>query len=468
MTDATAPKDDGPQRTYPGEVRAALGLLIISCGAMLGPLDSAVNIAFPAITSAFGLRISDIQWVVICYVLAQSCFTIVFGKLGDLYGHRRVFMAGAALATIIHALAGFAPNYPALVAMRGLQGIAIGIAMSCGPALATFLYPPARKRAALSFYTMLFGVGLAIGPVLGGWLIENFGWPAAFWYRAPIAFTAVAFAILLPADIPYKGPVPAFDFAGTALMVVMLGSFVAMLTSARQASNVIWPILIGLIWIASTWAFARVERKAKEPVVNVAFYADIRFAGIQFATLAINFFNFTIFLLAPYLITERAGLAVAGLMLALYPLGQIIAGLIGSRLSKEVTSASLVRIGLFIAGFGVFATGLASNASLGLLGVALFVAGFGLGIFQVGNLDLTTTILPVSARGVAGSLVNVARLLGIVIGAAIITWIYDALAQGDRLTQYRSTFLLMGTLQLACAALLSITVFRNREAQHAR
>ena len=132
---------------------------------MLGPLDSAVNIAFPAITTAFGLRVSDIQWVVICYVLAQSCFSIVFGKLGDLYGHRRVFMVGAGLATIIHALAGFAPNYPALVAMRGLRGIAIGIAMSCGPALATFLYPPARKRAALSFYTMLFGVGLAIGPL---------------------------------------------------------------------------------------------------------------------------------------------------------------------------------------------------------------------------------------------------------------------------------------------------------------
>lgn len=464
MTEASGANEEGQHRTYPGEVRAALGLLIISCGAMLGPLDSAVNIAFPAITLAFGLRVSDIQWVVIAYVLAQSCFSIVFGKLGDLYGHRRVFMTGAALATIIHALAGLAPNYPALVAMRALQGIAIGIAMSCGPALATFLYPPARKRAALSFYTMLFGVGLAIGPVLGGWLIENFGWPAVFWYRAPIAFAALAFAILLPADIPYKGPIPAFDFAGTVWLAVMLGSFVAMLTMARQASNLLWPCLMAAIWVFSTWAFVRAERRAKEPVINIAYYTDMRFAGIQFATLAINFFNFTIFLLAPYLFIERAGLAMAGLMLALYPLGQIIAGLVGSRLSKGVTSASLVRAGLFIAASGVLATGFASNASLILLGFTLFTAGFGIGIFQVGNLDLTTSILPVGARGVAGSLVNVARLMGIVIGAAIITWIYDALAQEDRLTQYRATFLLMGTLQFACAALLSITIFKSREA----
>jgi MFS family permease len=462
MTAATPDKDEGPQRTYPSEVRAALGLLIISCGAMLGPLDSAVNIAFPAITTAFGLRVSDIQWVVICYVLAQSCFSIVFGKLGDLYGHRRVFMVGAALATIIHALAGFAPNYPALVAMRGLQGIAIGIAMSCGPALATFLYPPARKRAALSFYTMLFGVGLAIGPILGGWLIEHYGWPAVFWYRAPIALAALCFAVLLPADIPYKGAIPTFDYAGTALMVAMLGSFVAMLTSARQSSTIVWPLLMAAVWITSTWAFARVERKAKEPVVNVAFYADIRFAGIQFATLAINFFNFTIFLLAPYMMTERAGLAMAGLMLGLYPLGQIAAGIIGSRLSKGVASASLVRLGLFIAAFGVFATGIASDAPLFVIGATLFTAGFGIGIFQVGNLDMTTSILPVSARGVAGSLVNVARLIGIVIGAAVITWIYDALAQGDRMAQYRATFMLMGALQFACALALALFVFRTQ------
>jgi len=92
----------------------------------------------------------------------------------------------------------------------------------------------------------------------------------------------------------------------------------------------------------------------------------------------------------------------------------------------------------------------------------LFTAGFGIGIFQVGNLDMTTSILPVSARGVAGSLVNVARLIGIVIGAAVITWIYDALAQGDRMAQYRATFMLMGALQFICALALSLFVFRKQ------
>lgn len=459
---------DAPRETrreYPGAARAAFGMIIISFGAMLGPLDSAVNMAFPAITTFFELRISDIQWVIIAYVLAQSCFSIVFGKLGDLYGHRRVFMFGAALATVIHAIAGYAPNYPALVAMRALQGIAIGVAMSCGPALATFLYPPARKRAALSFYTMLFGIGLAIGPVLGGWLIQSHGWPAVFWYRAPIAFAALALAFLLPRDILQRNQTAPFDYAGTLWLVLMLGGFVAMLTLARQAQNPAWAALAGIVFIAAMALFARQELRAADPIVHVRFYGDPAFAGIQFATLAINFFNFTIFLLAPYLLTERGGasLVVAGLMLGLYPLGQIVAGLIGTRLSKAVTSLMLVRTGLFIAAFGVAATGLASDgAPLTLIGLALFTAGFGIGTFQVGNIDLTTSILPASARGVAGSLVNVARLLGIVIGAAVITWIFDALAQPERMAQYRNTFLLMGALQLACTLALSFTVLRSK------
>ncbi len=451
------------QRVYPGAVKAAFGMLIISFGAMLGPLDSAVNIAFPSIPAAVNLAISDIQWIVIVYVLAQSCFSIVFGKLGDLYGHRRVFMFGSALAAIIHAVAGLAPNYPALVALRGLQGVAIGIAMSCGPALATFLYPPAQKRAALGFYTMLFGVGLAIGPVLGGWLIENYGWPAVFWYRAPIAFTALALAFLLPVDMPYKGIVPAFDFSGTAWLLVALGSFVGTLTLARQASNILLPLFMLLLWIVSTGFFIRQERRSIDPVIHVQFYANPAFAGIQFATVAINFFNFTIFLLVPYLMSARGdSLLAAGFMLGLYPAGQIIAGFICSRLSKAVTSVMLVRAGLFIAAFGILATGIASAMPhLAPLGLALFTAGFGLGVFQVGNLDLTTSILPASARGMAGSLVNVARLLGIVTGAAVITWIFDVLAQPDRLAQFRATFLLLGVMQFICALILSLTLFRR-------
>ncbi len=464
MSNKLAADAELTQRTYPGAARAALGMIIISFGAMLGPLDSAVNIAFPAITAAFGLRISDIQWIVIVYVLMQSCFSIIFGKLGDLYGHRRVFMFGSGLAALIHAVAGFAPNYPVLVALRGLQGIAIGISMSCGPALATFLYPPASKRAALSFYTMLFGIGLAIGPVLGGWLIETFGWPAVFWYRAPIAFTALALAFLLPGDIPNKGPAPAFDYAGTLWLMLSLASFVGMLTLARQSEYAALPVAMLLIWIATAVLFVRQERKAVDPVLHVEFYKNPSFAGIQLATLSINFFNFSVFLLVPYLLVIRGdtSLIVAGLMLGLYPLGQILAGLIGSRLSKSVTSMMLVSAGLIIASFGVIASGLTGTLkTLAPLGAALFTAGFGLGTFQVGNLDLTTSILPVSARGMAGSLVNVLRLLGIIVGAAIITWVYDSLAQPDRLQQFRSTFLIMGGLELFCAIVLSRFLFRH-------
>ncbi len=443
-------------------------MLVIALGAMLGPLDSAVNVAFPIITQSFGLRVSDIQWVVIAYVLAQSSLSIVFGKMGDLYGHRRIFMAGCAACVVAHVLAGFAPNYPALIALRAVQGLAIGIAMSCGPALATFLFPPAQKRRALAIYTMLFGLGLALGPVLGGFLIEAFGWPAVFWYRAPLVAFALAFAFVLPArgEPPAKKPV--FDIAGALLLIVALGSFVGALALIRHAQALpVWLFIAILVFAISTWAFIRQEMRAADPVVHVAFYRDPVFAGVQLATVAINFFAFGVFLLAPYMFAARPDtpLVTAGFMLALYPCGQIAAGFLGSRLSGAVRSSTLVKTGMVLCSAGLMAIGFAATGpSLPLLGAALVFAGFGLGTFQVGNLDLTTSILPISARGVAGSLVNVARLLGIVIGAALITLLIDTLGMraGDNpLATFRIAYIALGASLLGLALAMSATIFRR-------
>lgn len=452
-----------------GSTRTAFGMLVISLGAMLGPLDSAVNVAFPLITQSFALRISDIQWIVIVYILAQSSFSIVFGKMGDMYGHRRIFMAGCAVCALVHVLAGFAPDYKTLIALRGLQGLAIGVAMSCGPALATFLFPPQEKRRALAIYTMLFGLGLAIGPVLGGVMIEAWGWPAVFWYRAPLALFALAFAFVLPAREMTGTPRASFDLLGALLLIITLASFVGTLALIRHALTMPhWLALMAILCTLSAFLFVRHELRAPDPVVHVAFYRDKSFAGIQFATIAINFFAFGFFLFAPYMFAARPDtpLVTAGLMLALYPCGQIAAGFLASRLSGSVRSATLVKAGMIISALGLIGTGFASAApSLWLLGATLILAGAGLGTFQVGNLDLTTSILPVHTRGVAGSLVNVARLLGIVIGAALITLLYDAIRAtwpaSEPLQTFRAVYGALGICLLALALTLSGTIFRR-------
>ena len=431
----------------------------------MGPLDAAVNVAFPVITKSFGLRIADIQWIVIVYVLAQSCVTIVFGNLGDLYGHKRIFLIGAAACAIIHLLAGFAPNYPALVGLRVLQGLSVGIALSCGPAIVTFLYPPAQKRYALGLFTMLFGIGLAIGPVIGGWLLERYGWPAVFWYRTPIALCAFLLAIFL--SLPHHKPErkPRFDALGALYLILALASFVALLSMTRRAQSALLPLGLLVLWLASMWIFVRQETRAPQPVINVRHYANPVFAGIQFTTVAVNFFLFVIFLMLPYLLGARGDMSLlwSGIVLAIYPCGTISGGYLGGRLSRKASSLGLVRAGMVVMAGGLIAIGF--TGALGSIipaAVFLYLTGLGLGVFQVGNLDLTTSILSAGERGVAGSLVNVARLLGIVSGAAGITWLFDLLdTRGDQLLAFRDTFIILGAALLVFGLLVNATVFRN-------
>lgn len=445
--------------------RALYGLLVISLGSMMGPLDAAVNVAFPVITEFFSLRIADIQWIVIVYVLAQSCVTIVFGNLGDLYGHKRIFLIGTIACAIIHLLAGFAPNYPALVGLRVLQGLSVGIALSCGPAIVTFLYPPEQKRYALGLFTMLFGFGLAVGPVVGGWLLELFGWPSVFWYRTPIAFTAFVLAIFLP--LPHVMPEhkPRFDALGALYLVLVLGSFVALLSMTRRAGSVWIPFAMLALWLATVWLFARQELRTTRPVIDVRHYRNPIFAGIQFTTIAVNFFIFVIFLLIPYMLGARGDLSLlwSGIILAVYPCGTVTGGYLGGRLSGRVSSLAMVRIGMVVMAAGLIAIGLTGALpSIVPTALFLFMTGLGLGTFQVGNLDLTTSILSAGERGVAGSLVNVGRLLGIVSGAAGITWLYDGLDRyGDRMLAFRDTFVILGIAFLAFALVVNLTVFRN-------
>src|SRR5690554_6901971 len=198
----------------PSERRALLGLAIVCLGALLSPLDTTVNTAFPVITEAFSLPLADIQWVVIPYVLAQAIFAIVFGHLGDRFGHRRIFALGLLACALAHAAVALAPDYRVLVSMRVFQGAAVGMTVACAPALATLLFPPSGKALALARYAAVFSLAMALGPWIGGLLLGAFDWPSVFWFRVPIALVVLALVPLLPSFAPV--PVAAVGRAGGA------------------------------------------------------------------------------------------------------------------------------------------------------------------------------------------------------------------------------------------------------------
>ena len=149
-------------------VNPFLAILAVGLGTTIVPLDSSVNIAFPDITRSFSIPIDAIQWVVICYVLTYSSLMLVCGKLGDLFGHRRIFRIGLALSIVAFALCGSASEFGWLLFFRFCQGVGAALVISCSPALATACYPEEQRAKALGLYTALFGLGSVIGPSLGG------------------------------------------------------------------------------------------------------------------------------------------------------------------------------------------------------------------------------------------------------------------------------------------------------------
>ncbi|MFT4103168.1 MAG: MFS transporter [Burkholderiaceae bacterium] len=432
----------------------AVALWIVCAGALLAPLDSSVNTAFPVITEAFGLPLRDIQWVVVSYVIAQSSLTIVCGRLGDVHGHRRIFAFGLAASALTHWAVAAAASFGELVAARVFQGISVGMVSACAPALATLMFAPADKRRIVAFYVMAINVGMAIGPLLGGLLIAHFDWPGVYGVRVPLALIVLGLVPWLPRiaveEAGEMGEAPrqraaSFDWLGALLMTAALSGLILALGEAtRPAGQRGLALALLAVGIAATIGFVRHESRAPAPLLRIEPFRSPLFASMQGASSVINFACFSILLLVPYVTAAWPGrsIVLAGALLALFPAGAVLGGLAGGRLA--VPPATVIHAGLWLAGAGLLAT--ASSVAAGWawpLAASLLVTGLGHGLFQVGYMDTTTSLLPEHERGIAGSLVSVTRLIGVVFGASGISWLHE------RLQSFPLTFALLGAGLLA-------------------
>lgn len=217
------------------ERHPGFGVFVVGLGTLVVPFNSSVNVAFPHIIRGFNLAIPAIQWVVIAYTLTYAALTLVFGRIGDMLGYRRIFQLGNVSGALAFVLCAAAPTFGWLLGARILQGVGAALALSCGPALATSLYPEDQRARVLGVYTMMFGVGSALGTILAGELVQLFGWRAVFWFRAPIALLAFALTWTFPRGLP-RGQ-QRFDAPGAALLVLAITGLLVTLNLVRLSSN---------------------------------------------------------------------------------------------------------------------------------------------------------------------------------------------------------------------------------------
>lgn len=391
---------------------------MVGIGAALGPLDFAVNVAFPAITAAFSLPSGGIRWVAIVYVLVYGCLLLAAGRLGDAIGHRRVFRAGLALAALAFSLCALAPTYTALLAARVLQGAAVAMLLASGPALVTSLYPEARRTWALGAYGSIAAAAGVAAPLIGGSAIAALGWAGVYWFRVPVALGALLCLRWAPAQ-PLPRSRPRFDAVGAGFIAA--GIALLLLAPALLDVQLTAAALAAPAGAAAMLLAARRRRAGEAPLIARATLADPRFFLPNLGSATIHLTSFTIPLVSPYYFVRIAGYdAVAmGAILAIWALG----ALAGSLAAARVVAALGVRPATFLGGV-LMTAGLALMVAwprspwLALMLGTFVVHGAGIGLFQVAYTDLVVASLPRGDRGVAGGLANLTRTVGLVVGAA--------------------------------------------------
>lgn len=440
-------------------------LAIVLLGSVIAPLDSAVNAAFPAINAAFALEVASIRWVVISYLVAFSSCVIVSGRLGDLFGYRRVFGAGLLVSAAAFLACGFAPDYGWLLVARVVQGIGIALVIGAAPALALSIYPESERTRVLARFGAAFAIGLTLGPAAGGALVDAFGWQSVYFARVPLALGA--WLLLGRVPIAPRASDSRFDISGSVLLATWTGSLLLGVALPGFAG-----IVSGILAAATFAWFVVRESRSRHPMIRLALFRTAAFSVPNLAAVSVHFTGFIVFLLGPYLFVNTLGLTAqaAGFLLALGPAGAVLGSALASRLVARFGARPAAFAGMLLNLATVaVASGWSGDTDIAAIGCWLAMGGLGIGLFQVAYSDLVIAALPPEERGVASSLTNFTRTLGVVACAVIGSALFrsaesQALAEGAAagaafLEGYAFAF---GSVAAGVGLFIALTLLRPR------
>lgn len=421
---------------------------------LVGVDTTIVNAGLPSIGAALGARTTELEWVVDAYTVALASLLITAGALADRFGRRRVFRIGLTLFGVSSVLCALAPTVSWLVAARVVQGVGDSMLNPVALAIVVTTMADRRERArALGFWGAVFGISMAVGPVLGGAFIEAFGWRALFWVNVPVIVVAlILVALLIPESWGSRDR--RIDLPGQALLVLILFLAVGLLIEGPRLG---WtsPSAMGgyAVLAAAAVAFGRVERRTAEPLIDLSLFRRPAFSAAVTGALA-AFVALTGSLLMITLTLQHVrGWDPLHAGLGMLPMAAGI--VLCAPLSGQLVSRGHARVALSLAG-GSTVAGAATAAMVGptgdagLLLTAWALVGIGAGF---ANAPLTTTAvssLPVARAGVAAAITSTARQFGAALGIAAVGTIVTGISVAQIVDGAAPAWLLVGV----CGAVL--------------
>jgi MFS family permease len=466
MTQNSAPslrRFDERSAPTPGSRRAVI-IIVLLLGAFLPPLDFyIVNLALPAIGNGLRTTGGQLQLIVSCYASAYAVFLITGGRLGDLYGRKRMFMTGLAGFIIASAICGFAPNGSVLILGRILQGASAAVMAPQVLATIRTIFSTAEQPRVIGLYGSVFGLASIVGQLFGGVLITlhplGLTWQSIFLINVPIGIIALLGAMrFLPEAKPLSRP--KIDLAGVLLLSLFLGSIIYPLTRGREAG---WPAWTFICFAASVpllalfiWFEGWLAKLDGSPLVDLKLFRNRTFvAGLAMAFLfyciSVFFLTFGIYLQSGLGWTSLA----SGIGILPFALG-LFAGTLGSaklyaQIGNHILSSGF---GLLAGGFAITAGALHAGFGPGIIFyLGLVCAGVGQGLLQPSTVRIVLTEVEPEQAGLAAGVVTSILQVGAAVGvAAIGSVFFTVLGQQSGTRPYGNAF----ASALAVAAVLQV------------
>ncbi|MET7278792.1 DHA2 family efflux MFS transporter permease subunit [Kribbella sp. NPDC005582] len=439
--------------------RRVLVLGICCCSLFIVGLDSTiVNLALPAIRAELGASVTELQWTIDAYTLVLASLLMVSGSTADRIGRRRTFQAGLVLFGIGSLLCGVASTVELLIVFRMLQAVGGSMLNPVAMSIITNTFTDPRERAqAIGVWGGVVGLSMAVGPVVGGALVDGVGWRFIFWMNVPVTLLAVVLAALFVPES--RSLVPRrMDPVGQVLVVVLLGGLIYGIIEGREAG---WtsPLILACfgVTVAALVALVLYEQRREQPLLEPRFFRSAPFSGATLIAVAgFAALSGFLFLNSLYLQSVRGYSALhAGLLtLPMAAMTVVFAPISGWLVGHRGPRLPLAVAGTMLAASGLILSRLTDSTTVVVLAIGYLVFGIGFGMLNAPITNAAVSGMPRAQAGVAAAVASTSRQVGASLGVAIAGTVLSARLVGPLESGFVSAARLFWYLVVGCGLLV--------------
>jgi EmrB/QacA subfamily drug resistance transporter len=396
--------------------------------------NTVVNVALPSIQKDLHSSISGLEWTVNAYTLSFAVLLVTGGRLGDIFGRRRMFLFGVVAFGLSSAFIGFSQSDAWLVAGRAAQGVGAAFMMPATLSIISNAFPPQERGKAIGTWAGVSAMALAIGPVVGGFLVENVSWQSIFFLNVPVAIAAVFVTVAATRESRDESSTHQVDIPGVLAVSVGLGALVLALVEGNSWG---WgsPAILALFAMSAiaTAAFVYAETHSPEPMVDFRFFRSKSYLGANLVAFIVSFAMLAMFFFLALYMQNINGYSPleAGVRFLPSTAVIILVGPIAGRLTDRVGPKPLMTLGLLIVAGSLFWQGhLTPDTSYGFLVGAFVLMGLGMGLVMSPMSTAAMNAVEPAKAGVASGILSMSRMVGGTFGVAAMGALVSGLGKG--------------------------------------